>query len=77
MNNLFRDLGDVRQVFYRYSVKVEELLARSFPEPGGAAAFRQAVEADIGRDRLGIGAHGSGNELGFAFPVVITSGVKP
>jgi ubiquinone/menaquinone biosynthesis C-methylase UbiE len=72
---LFASLKDVRRAFYRYPVKVEELLARSFPEPGGADAFRRAVEADVGVDRLGIGAIREGG-LGFAFPVVVASGEK-
>ena len=44
---------------YRYPVKVGELLARSFPDPGGAEAFRREVEADVGVDRLGIDCGGS------------------
>jgi ubiquinone/menaquinone biosynthesis C-methylase UbiE len=72
---LFAGLGDVRRAFYRYPVKVEELLARSFPDPGGADAFRRAVEADIGVDRLGIGATWEGG-LRFSFPVAIMSAMK-
>ncbi len=55
---------------------VEELLTRSFPNAGGADAFRRMVEADVGVDRLGIGATRDGG-LDFAYPVVIVSGVKP
>jgi ubiquinone/menaquinone biosynthesis C-methylase UbiE len=73
---LFAGLKDMRCEFYKYPVKVEELLGRSFPEPGGAESFRQAVEADIGVDRMGIGANRDANELHFAFPVTIVSGVK-
>lgn len=73
---LFAGLTDVRWAFYKYPVKVEELLGRSFPDPGGAEAFRRAVEADIGVDRLGISANREANELCFAFPVVIVSGMK-
>ena len=63
------------QAIYRYPVKVEELLVRSFPDPGGADAFRQAAEADIGVNRLGIGATREGG-LGFSFPVVIVSALE-
>jgi ubiquinone/menaquinone biosynthesis C-methylase UbiE len=69
-------LADVRKVFYRYEVQVEELLARSFPVPGGAEEFRRAVEGDIGQDLLGIGATRRDGALRFAFPVVIISGVR-
>jgi ubiquinone/menaquinone biosynthesis C-methylase UbiE len=72
---LFAGLADVRREFYRYPVKVEELLARSFPDPGGADSFRRAVEGDVGVGRLGIGATRDGG-LGFSFPVVIMSAVK-
>jgi ubiquinone/menaquinone biosynthesis C-methylase UbiE len=75
LEGLFAGLTDVRRAFYRYPVKVEELLARSFPDPGGADRFRHAVEADVGLDRLGIGAACDGG-LGFSFPVVILSGVR-
>ena len=56
--------------------EVDDLLSRSFPEPGGAEAFRRTVESDVGVNRLGIDASREGG-LGFAFPVVIVSGVKP
>jgi ubiquinone/menaquinone biosynthesis C-methylase UbiE len=75
--DLFSGLPDVRQAFYKYPVKVEELLARSFPDPGGAEAFRSAVRVDIDIDRLGISAAYDGKELRFEFPVTIVSGVKP
>jgi ubiquinone/menaquinone biosynthesis C-methylase UbiE len=73
---LFAELTDVRREFYKYPVSVEKLLARSFPEPGGAEAFRQAVAADVRVDKLGISAASDG-ELRFAFPVVIVSGEVP
>jgi ubiquinone/menaquinone biosynthesis C-methylase UbiE len=72
-DSLFATLADVRKEFYTYSVDVDELLERSFPAAGGAAAFRQAVEADIGVDKLGISATLDGG-LRFAFPVIIVSG---
>jgi ubiquinone/menaquinone biosynthesis C-methylase UbiE len=75
LDALFAGLSDVRRAFYKYPVKVEGLLARSFPEPGGAETFRRMVEADIGVNALGIDATREGG-LGFAFPVVIVSGVR-
>jgi ubiquinone/menaquinone biosynthesis C-methylase UbiE len=76
LDALFAGLQGVRRAFYRYPVEVDELLARSFPDPGGADAFRQVVEADVGVNRLGIDASREGG-LRFAFPVVVVSGVKP
>ena len=72
---MFAGLGDQRREFYRYPVKVEDLLSRSFPGPGGAEAFREMVAADVGVNRIGIAASSDGG-LGFSFPVVIVSGVK-
>jgi ubiquinone/menaquinone biosynthesis C-methylase UbiE len=76
LDALFAGLAAVRRAFYRYPVAVDELLARSFPDPGGADAFRRAVEADVGVNRLGIDASRDSG-LRFAFPVVVVSGRKP
>lgn len=73
---LVAGLVDVRRVFYKYPVEVELLLSRSFPDPGGADAFRAAVNADVGVNRLGIDASRV-DGLRFSFPVVIVSGLKP
>jgi len=73
---LFGTVSDVRRAFYKYRVKVDDLLSRSFPEPGGAEAFRRKVEADVGLNHLGIDATRESG-LSFSFPVVIVSGVKP
>lgn len=70
---LFRPLTDIRREFYKYPVKVDLLLSRSFPEAGGAEAFRKMIQADIGVERIGIDAN-EDDGLGFAFPVVIMSG---
>jgi ubiquinone/menaquinone biosynthesis C-methylase UbiE len=73
---LFASLADVRRAFYEYPVRVEDLLSRSFPEAGGADAFRRAVEEDVGIDRIGIDAAREADGLWFSFPVVVMSGVK-
>lgn len=70
---LFARLKDVRKAFYRYPVKVDELLARSFPDEGGADRFREMVRADVGVNRIGINATAEG---WFSFPVVIFAGKK-
>lgn len=74
-DSLFDRLADVRRAFHKHPVTVDDLLSRSFPAPGGANAFRHAVESDIGVNRLGIEASREGG-LSFAFPVLIVSGVK-
>ena len=75
LNLLFESLRDVRRAYYRYPVKVDNLLARSFPVPGGAEAFRRLVAEDVGVNKLAIQASKE-DGLGFAFPVVVLSGVK-
>lgn len=74
---LFHGLSDVRRAFYKYPVDVETLLSRSFPDPGGADAFRRTVAADIDAQELGIDANrdDQGN-LRFSFPVAVFSGRK-
>ncbi|WP_020475892.1 class I SAM-dependent methyltransferase [Zavarzinella formosa] len=72
---LFAGMTDVRWEFYKYLVKVDDLLSRSFPVCGGTEAFREAVAADIGVGKLGIGASRE-DGLRFSFPVVIVSGIK-
>jgi ubiquinone/menaquinone biosynthesis C-methylase UbiE len=74
--SLFARLADVRQTYYQYPVLVDELLSRSFPEPGGAEAFRDMIRRDIGVNRLGVDARDE-QGLAFSFPVVVMSGVKP
>ncbi len=75
MDASFAGLTVVWRAFDRFPVQVEELPARSFPNPGDADRFRQMVEEDVGADRLGIREHRTASGLGFAFPVVVVSGV--
>jgi hypothetical protein len=66
----------VRTGFYKLGVPLEELLARSFPNPGDADRVRQTFADDIGVDRLGVGAHRRDGAIYFAFPVVVVTGLK-
>jgi ubiquinone/menaquinone biosynthesis C-methylase UbiE len=75
-DDLFALLRDVRRAFCKYPVRVDDLLSRSFPDADGAAAFRRTVEADIGLNRIGIGASRREDGLWFAFPIVLLSGIK-
>lgn len=74
LQGLFDQLADIRCEFYQYPVSVDELLSRSFPEPGNAELFRHTVEKDIGINQLGIHASNDGT-LRFTFPVVVLSGM--
>ena len=78
LTGLFHATGlrDVRTGFYKLGVPLEELLARSFPNPGDADRIRQTFADDIGVDRLGVGAHRRDGAIHFAFPIVILVGQK-
>jgi len=65
-----------RQDFYRLDVEVDGLLNDSFPPPGNAELFRQAVRADIGLNRLSIEAYEQDGTLRFLFPVSIVAWKK-
>ena len=56
------------------ALPLEELLARSFPNPGNAGRIRQTFAGDVGVDRLGVGAHRRGGAIHFAFPIVALAG---
>jgi hypothetical protein len=38
---------------------------------------RELIEADVGVDDLGIGAHRSGGAVRIAYPIAVVAGVKP
>jgi SAM-dependent methyltransferase len=79
LTGLLRDagLGDVTIACYGLDMELERLLAASFPEPGAAEEIRLLFAADLGRDRLGVGAHLEGGEIRFTFPTAILVGRKP
>jgi SAM-dependent methyltransferase len=70
-------LRDVATARYGLDMELERLLAASFPEPGAAEEIRRTFAADLGRDRLGVGARLEGGEIHFAFPTAILVGHKP
>jgi ubiquinone/menaquinone biosynthesis C-methylase UbiE len=70
-------LRDVKTAFFKLEVPLEELLARSFPNPGDADRIRQTFAEDIGVDRLGVGAHRRDGAIHFSFPIVVVVGQQP
>jgi hypothetical protein len=79
LTGLCHDAGlrGVRTAFSKLEVPLEELLARSFPNPGAADRIRQTFADDIGMDRLGVGAHRRDGAIHFAFPIVVIVGQHP
>ena len=78
LTGLFHDAGlpEVKTAFFKLGVPLEELLARSFPDPGDADRIRQTFADDLGVDRLGVGAHRKDGAIHFAFPIVVVAGRK-
>jgi SAM-dependent methyltransferase len=70
-------LADVGEAFARLSMGLEELLAASFPVPGGADEIRRAFAADAGRDLLGLDVRREDGRLRLAFPIVVLGSTKP
>jgi len=70
---LVKDAGlqEVRLAHYKMEMELERQLAASFPNPGDDEKLRQLLRADIGVDRLGIGAHLRGDEIHYAYPVTV------
>jgi SAM-dependent methyltransferase len=78
LRGLVRDAGlaEPTEAFSLLPMKLETLLASSFPVTGGAEEIRRAIRADLGRDRLGLGVREEGG-LAFSFPIVVLAGTKP
>jgi SAM-dependent methyltransferase len=78
LTGLCHDAGlrDLKTAYFKLDVPLEELLARSFPNPADADRIRQTFADDIGVDRLGVGAHRKDGAIHFAFPIVVIAGLK-
>jgi ubiquinone/menaquinone biosynthesis C-methylase UbiE len=70
------NLTVVGEAFARLPMGLEQLLAGSFPVPGGADEIRRAFAADVGSDRLKLGARMEDGQVLFSFPVVVLAGTK-
>ena len=69
-------LREVKTQFIKSERNLEAHLAASFPAPGDDEKIRKIFRDDIGKDELGLGAHWQGNELHFAYPIIIMAGRK-
>ena len=79
LKGLFDGAGLVRLTteFYGLDVALEPLLASSFPEAGAAEEVRRTFAADVGVNRLGVGARRVGDDLWFTFPIAVLVGHRP
>ena len=62
---------------YALEGELESLLARSFPEDGGAEEVRRRFEASLADDSLGVGAWRDGQAIRYTFPIALVVGVNP
>jgi SAM-dependent methyltransferase len=70
-------LRKLEAALYRLSIGLEQTLAASFPEPGGADRVRGMVEGDIGVDRLGIQAwREPDGSVRYEVPCAVIAGCK-
>jgi ubiquinone/menaquinone biosynthesis C-methylase UbiE len=63
--------------FYDLRDSVKNLLGRSFPNPGDDVRVRQMFEMSLKDGSLGIEVELKDNELCYAYPTAILSGVRP
>lgn len=70
-------LREIKTQFFRSERNLEAHLQASFPHPGDEGKVRQIFREDIGKDRLGLGAHWQGDEIHFAYPILVLVGKKP
>ncbi len=68
---------EVRTEFFKSERNLDAHLQASFPNPGDEEKIRKIFREDIGKDALGLGAHLKGEEIYFAYPVIILAGKKP
>ena len=69
-------LRDVRTQCYKHEVELEQVLQRSFPNPGDAYTIRQMFLEDLGVNRLGVGAHRRKGSIHYAYPIAVVVGQK-
>ena len=69
-------LKDIKTQWYKVEMELEAQIRASFPNPGDDENIRETFRGDIGRDSLGVAAHWVGNEIHFAYPILILVGKK-
>jgi ubiquinone/menaquinone biosynthesis C-methylase UbiE len=69
-------LRDVGTQLYKHEVELEQVLQRSFPNPGDADTIRQMFVEDLGVNRLGVGSHRREGNIHYAYPIAVVVGQK-
>jgi ubiquinone/menaquinone biosynthesis C-methylase UbiE len=69
-------LRGVLTQLYKHEVELEQVLQRSFPNPGDADTISRLFAEDLGVDRLGVGAHRREGRIHYAYPIAVVVGQK-
>lgn len=78
MLKLMKDEGlqKIRAAHYEMEMELESHLAASFPNQGDEEKLRGIFRADIGVNRLGVGAHWRNDKIHYAYPVTVFAAKK-
>lgn len=79
LRSLFEEVGlpEPRAAHYELRDELENLLRRSFPNPGDDEKIRQIFRAAVDDDRLGIPVRSEGASIRYAYPVVALCAQRP
>ena len=70
-------LPEAKITFYELRDELENLLGRSFPNPGDADKIREIFRASASDDRLGIPVRLDGPRVHYAYPVAVLAVTRP
>ena len=78
LTGLFGDagLGDPAVIHYRLDAELDELLSRSYPEPGDDEKVRALFRDSLVDDGLGVGAHERDGRIHLAYPIAIVAATR-
>ena len=79
LTGLFPQAGlrEPHSTFYELRDEVQNLLARSFPEPGDDIKIVELFRASAVDDRLGVPVHLDAEKIHYAYPVAILAAERP
>lgn len=69
-------LTDILTSSYRLEIKFQTLLEAAFQKPGDQEKLVSLIKDDLGKDDIGLGAHLKGQEIYYAFPILVMKGNK-
>jgi ubiquinone/menaquinone biosynthesis C-methylase UbiE len=70
-------LPEAKITFYELRDELENLLGRSFPNPGDGDSIREIFRASARDDRLGIPIRLEGVQVHYAYPVAVLAATRP